>query len=369
MTVELFRAQLEQDREEIFRFRYSVYVEEMGRYRRAADHQGRRLVEPEDDHSVVYGARQDGRVVGTARLTFGTDGFSPRQIDQFSLRPFLAEVPTELMAVGERLMVAADLRGSTVSSELRDYELEDVRTRGVRLIFGGCEPHLLSMNLSEGARTYAESNINSDESGYLIPLMWFEGEPEDLAEATGSSDDEGRPCLPDCIERAMARSGAVYSASLMPPEEYQTRVEATLERLDPAELHFFSGFDEAETQACISRRNIIQCARGDRVLKEGGSSRNLFCVLDGVLEVQHRGRLINVLGRGDVFGDMAFLLELPRQSDVYAATPDVRILSLSDGTLNKLMAEEPALAAKLLLNISRMLCGRLIKANAAAADI
>ena len=45
----------------------------------------------------------------------------------------------------------------------------------------------------------------------------------------------------------------------------------------------------------------------------------------------------------------------------------MRVLSLSDGTLNKLMAEEPALAAKLLLNISRMLCGRLIKANAAAA--
>jgi hypothetical protein len=30
------------------------------------------------------------------------------------------------------------------------------------------------------------------------------------------------------------------------------------------------------------------------------------------------------------------------------------------------MAEEPTLAAKLLFNISRMLCGRLIKANAAA---
>jgi CRP/FNR family transcriptional regulator, cyclic AMP receptor protein len=73
---------------------------------------------------------------------------------------------------------------------------------------------------------------------------------------------------------------------------------------------------------------------------------------------------VNVLGPGDVFGEMAFLLELPRQSDVYAATPSVRILSLSDGTLHKLMAEEPILAAKLLLNISRMLCGRLIKANA-----
>src|SRR5204863_2937995 len=134
------------------------------------------------------------------------------------------------------------------------------------------------------------------------------------------------------IQRALGRSGAVHAASLMPPEKYWAQVEATLERLDREELHAFSGFEHSEVLDCISRSNIIECARGDRVLKEGGSSRNLFFLLDGVLEVRHKGRLINVLGRGDVFGDMAFLLELPRQSDVYAATPNVRILSLSDGT-------------------------------------
>jgi Cyclic nucleotide-binding domain/Acetyltransferase (GNAT) domain len=366
MAVEVFRARSDQEREEVFGFRYSVYVEELGRYRNAADHDRRRLVEPEDAHSVIYAAREDGRVVGTARLTFGSDRLSPRQIEQYSLGPFLEEMPAELMAVGERLMVSPDLRGSTVSPKLRDLQREDIDARGVQLVFGGCEPHLLSMNLSGGGCTYAEHNINSEEAGYLIPLMWFEGSPEDLAEAMGSVDDEGRPRLPGCMERALERSGTVHSASLMPPEEYWTRVETTLERLDQAELHAFSGFDAGETQACISRSNIIECESGDRVLKEGGSSRNLFFVLDGVLEVRHNGRIINVLGRGDIFGDMAFLLELPRQSDVYAATPDVRILSFSDGTLHSLMEEEPALASKLLLNISRMLCGRLIKANAAA---
>src|SRR4029453_5640787 len=159
MGVELFRAQSEHDQEELFRFRYAVYVEELGRYRQRADHRGRRLVEPEDAHSVLYGARQDGHVVGTARLTFGADGLSHRQIDEYSLGHLLAEVPAELRAGGERLMVAPDLRGSTVSAELRDFEREDVSARGVRMIFGACEPHLLSMYLSAGARTDGEHNI------------------------------------------------------------------------------------------------------------------------------------------------------------------------------------------------------------------
>src|SRR6266852_6272215 len=135
MTVEVFRAQSEEDREELFRFRYSVYVEEMGRYRRAADHRGRRLVEPEDAHSVLYGAREDGRVVGTTRLTFGSDGFSRRQIEGYSLAPFLAEVPVGLMAVGERLMLAPRLRGSAVTEQLRELWQEDVDARRVRLVF------------------------------------------------------------------------------------------------------------------------------------------------------------------------------------------------------------------------------------------
>jgi hypothetical protein len=364
MTVEVFRAQSEQDREELLRFRYGVYVEEMGRYRKTADHRGRRLVEPEDAHSILYGARQDGQVVGTSRLTLGADGLSSRQIDQYSLDQFLSEVPARLMAVGERLMVAPHLRGSVVAFKLRELAREDIEAGGVRLVFGNCEPHLLSMNLSAGGRTYAEQNINSEEAGYLIPLMFLDGDTDGLAAAIGSLHGDGRPCLPPSIEAALARGEAIRSASTMAPDEYWAHVQDALERLDRKELHAFAGLDPAETRECISRSNIIECAPGDRVLKEGGSSQNLFLVLDGTLEVRYRDRLVNVLGPGDVFGEMAFLLELPRQSDVYAATAGVRILSLSDGTLHKLMAEEPTLAAKLLMNISRMLCGRLIKANA-----
>jgi hypothetical protein len=353
MAFEFFRAESDQDREDVFRFRYTVYVEELGRYRGIADHEGRRLVEPEDDHSVIYGAREGGRVVGTGRVTFGKDGFSARQIEQYSLGPFLADLPAELLAVGERSMVVPELRGSTLNAELREFQRQDIRARGVRLAFGCCEPHLLSMNLSAGARTYAEHNINSDEVGYMIPLLWVSGNLEDL------------PAVPS-IQQAVGRGGAVHAASLAPPETYWAQVEAALEALDQEDLHAFAGFEQQEVRDCISRSTIIECAAGDRVLKEGGSSRNLFLVLSGILLVRHEGRLLNVLGPGDVFGEMAFLLGLPRQTDIYAATPDVKIMSLSDGTLRKLMDDAPPLAAKLLFNIARMLCGRLIKANAAA---
>jgi CRP-like cAMP-binding protein len=98
------------------------------------------------------------------------------------------------------------------------------------------------------------------------------------------------------------------------------------------------------------------------VLKRGGSARNIFVVLDGTLEVRDDDRIVGVLSAGDAFGEMAFLLERPRGFDVDAADP-TRLLSLSEGALRKMIAEDATVAAKLLLNVSKMLCVRLIRAN------
>ena len=54
-------------------------------------------------------------------------------------------------------------------------------------------------------------------------------------------------------------------------------------------------------------------------------------------------------------------MERPRSRDVYAATDDVRILSLSEAKLREMIRDEPAIAAQLLLNISKMLCLRILK--------
>jgi CRP-like cAMP-binding protein len=95
------------------------------------------------------------------------------------------------------------------------------------------------------------------------------------------------------------------------------------------------------------------------MLKKGGVARNMFVVLAGTLEVRDGETLVCILSPGDVFGEMAFLLEQPRTADVYAAT-DARILSLSEGTLRQLIESDPDVAAHLLLNVSKLLCRRIL---------
>jgi CRP-like cAMP-binding protein len=119
------------------------------------------------------------------------------------------------------------------------------------------------------------------------------------------------------------------------------------------------GLTEDEAARALGKSNIIECQAGDRVLKKGGVARNMFVVLEGNLEVRDEDTLIRVLSPGDVFGEMAFLLGQPRAADVYAAN-EGRILSLSEGTLRKSISSDPAVAATLLLNISKILCKRVL---------
>jgi predicted GNAT family N-acyltransferase len=354
-TFEVGVAETPEEKDEVYRFRYSVYVEEMGRYQGSADHEGHRLVEPEDDTSWVFYAKEGDKVVGTARLSWGARGFSPRQIDEYSLDPFLAEVPHEHLAIGERVMVTPRLRGTGLVDQLMDARNDVAIAHDVRIQFSACEPHLLSLYLGQGRRTYATKNINSPEAGYLIPLVVFPQGSDVLADDTGA--------LPPSVAQILAGGGAVLSPLMAGAVGYQDNLREALHEIEAQDISAFHGFTDDEVERCLAKSNVIECSAGDRILKKGGVARNVFVVLDGTLEVRDGDRPIAVLGEGDVFGEMAFLLEQPRGADTYAVSDGTRILSLSERTLRQMIADDPIVAAKLLMNIAKMLCVRLARST------
>jgi len=359
-------AETDEEKEAVYRFRYEIYVAEMGRYGAAADHDRKMLVEPEDETARIFYAAQDGEIVATSRFSWGGDApFTQHLIDHYMLAPFIAELPLAALAVGERGMVKPEMRGSTVFQELGAFSSHFVQENRIQLIFGACEPHLLSLYVGQGMRTFSKQNINSAEAGYLIPIVSVVEDIEYLrrigspnAETSIDYGDDKR--IPECVDRLITKGGNVMSQRLVESGSYLEEVRDSLGRLTENQLSALDGLSEEEAARALGKSNIIECREGDRVLKKGGVARNMFVVLEGNLEVRDEGELIRVLSPGDIFGEMAFLLEQPRAADVYAAT-SARILSLSEGTLRKSIKSDPEIAATLLLNISKILCKRVLK--------
>ena len=359
-------AETEEEKRAVYRLRYDVYVEEMGRYRTVADHAQRMLYEDCDARSRISYAAIDDEVVATARITWGGDGPLPqRMIDQYGLAPFLAEVPASAIAVGERAMVRPHLRGTDLLLKLMCQGMHFANEHRIQLVFGDCEPHLLNLYLGLGQRTYSKTNVNSAEAGYLIPLVlviedleYMQRLNSPLLEHLRDFGDDAR--IPACIQQAIAES-AVVSRLHTTSASYWGEVHGALSELEANRISALDGFTEDEAARCLEKSSIIECQSGDRVLKKGGVARNLFVVLDGTLEVRDGDAVEAVLSPGDVFGEMAFLLERPRSRDVYAVTDGVRILSLSETKLREMISSDPGIAARLLLNISKMLCLRILK--------
>ncbi len=368
MQPQIQRAETEAQREAIYRLRYEIYVEEMGRYRAVADHKRRRLVEPDDARSRLYFAAEGDEVVGTMRLTWGGDGaFTRRHIQQYDLEPFLAEVPAAQIIVGERFMVTKAHRGSDLIFRLFCTYLRFVNEKRIQLIFGDSEPHLLNLYQGLGFRTYTKRNVNSPETGYLIPLLMVAEDLEHMR-AIGSpltevlTDFGADSRLPACLSRLLARDSAVTSQRLTSKEAYVRDVSAAL-GLAECRVSLFDGLSEAQTERCLGKSSVIECRKGDRLIKKDNVAQNMFVVLSGTLEVRNGDAVVGLASAGDIVGEMAFLLESPRSLDVYAATEDVRVLSLSESVLKKIIAEDSEAAATLLFNLSKMLCYKLLQAG------
>jgi hypothetical protein len=353
--LEIRIAETVEEKEAVFRFRYLIYVEEMGRYKHVGDRVDRRLADPEDEWSWISYARDGDEIVGTLRMTWGGAGFSDRQVQQYGLRLFLDELPHDALAVGERTMVSPTFRGANLLAQLGSVIEPLLDAHGVKVVFGACEPHLIS-HYCRFQRPCGTRNINSPEAGYLIPLISFRPDVEALK---GLGQGSG---IPRCVEDVLADSGTVYSPLTGDPADYRSAVQTSLAALGAP---VFAGLTTEELERCIARSNIISCADGDRVLKKGGVARNVFVVLSGALEVSDNEHPVAVLLPGDVFGETAYLLEGTRTFDVYVLSDDTRILSLSERSLRKLTTDDPVLAAKLLANISKILCHRAAKVQRA----
>jgi hypothetical protein len=282
-------------------------------------------------------------------MTWGGAGFTKRQIEQYGLAPFLDELPHHLLAVGERHMIAPDRRGADLFLQLGAALQELSDSHGVRAVFGACEPHLLSY-YCRFQRPCGVRNINSAEAGYLIPLVAFLPGPEALM------DQGRRPGMPECVQAVLDGGSTVRSPLLTDPDGYWRDVH---EALATVEAPLVAGLDEEELRQCVAGSNMIRCAEGDRIIKKSGSARNVYVVLSGALEVNDDDHPIAVLLPGDVFGETAYLLHHARTQNVDVLSDDTTVLSLSEHTLRGLTRDHPGVAAKLLENISKVLCERL----------
>ena len=71
--------------------------------------------------------------------------------------------------------------------------------------------------------------------------------------------------------------------------------------------------------------------------------------------------MLESLGTGDVFGEMAFLNNAPRSADVIAKKPVEALVLSPDDSIEKVTKADGKIAAQVYRNLSRLVAGRLAR--------
>jgi SulP family sulfate permease len=148
---------------------------------------------------------------------------------------------------------------------------------------------------------------------------------------------------------------------------------ATLQREDekPLDLHeidLFKGRKEetmAALEACMEKRHVDS---GERIFTSGESGDELFLIRRGAVRIMlplndRQSIHLSTFGRGNFFGEMAFLDGAVRSADAIAGS-DADLYVLSRKNFDRLALEHKMVAIKLLEGLASALTARLRYANA-----
>ena len=159
----------EADRNAVFRFRYEIYVKEMKRVQKYADHENCMIQEPLDNTGHLLIAEDSGRTVGTARFNVGVDGNFGLYDDLYRLKEFGSFYPSSV-SITTKLMVSPEFRHSPLPLQLV------VRCYVVALRLGDvfdcidCNEHLVPFFKKLGYRQVFPDIIHP-EYGHVVPMV------------------------------------------------------------------------------------------------------------------------------------------------------------------------------------------------------
>jgi CRP/FNR family transcriptional regulator, cyclic AMP receptor protein len=139
------------------------------------------------------------------------------------------------------------------------------------------------------------------------------------------------------------------------------RRHAPVDRLKSVDQ--FRVYTKAQRREVARLTEHVEVCGGEILFREGQIGKEFFLILSGLVEVTQKDRLVNTLGPGDFFGELAALNRGPRNATVTALS-DLDVLIIGPREFNA-MVQIPGFRDALLKRMALRL--RTVEAQLAAA--
>jgi CRP-like cAMP-binding protein len=129
-----------------------------------------------------------------------------------------------------------------------------------------------------------------------------------------------------------------------------------------AGVPLFASCSRAELKALDANATFRSVGVGRELVREGETGDELFILIEGTARVHRGGRVVDTLGPGDFFGELALLDPAPRNATV-TATSELDLLAISRAQFDAVLVKAPAMTRSLLAGMARRLRAHEVSAQ------
>ena len=109
----------------------------------------------------------------------------------------------------------------------------------------------------------------------------------------------------------------------------------------------FAGCSKKDLHKIAAIADELDIREGKALTRQGGPGREFFVLLEGSVDVARDGERINVLGKGDFFGEMGLISQKPRNATITTTAP-VRALVITETNFRRLLRENQSISMRVL---------------------
>jgi CRP/FNR family transcriptional regulator, cyclic AMP receptor protein len=121
-----------------------------------------------------------------------------------------------------------------------------------------------------------------------------------------------------------------------------------------ATLPLFGALSQEELDRVAGVCEELEIAEGTTLVREGDFGHAVFAITSGTAEVVHEGAVVNTLGPGDWFGEIAVMSGGRRSASVVATSP-LTLVTVFNREIWRLEREAPEIAVALRATIDERL--------------
>lgn len=346
----------------VYRFRYAVYTQEMQFHFPWADKEKELLSDPIDNESLNYYVKnKQDEIVGVIRLVIFNDTSAPDGVQKkYHTHHFSEEFEGSNRIMISRFLVRSDYRlHSKAAWKLIQECYHQCERNLAPLVFIDCSPHLVKFYEALGFRRYAP-NFTDDVLGYKIPMTILLQDVDYLRKVSS-------PLYILARKRRDARNLETWYKEVFPQfsdsmfagqfgaEKLMANLTAHASTL-PATFH--------KVAQKLKTTCLIDCSKDDFVIRQGEMGNEMYLILSGAFEVQFNAQedktqSLGILGPGDVFGELGFLVRSPRTTSI-RALEDAQLLMVAADKVEQIVDMHPREAAELFLDLTKLMAKRYI---------